>query len=231
VLLAALPRIEAFRPRAASAPMLPPALFRIRAFIAGVAVQLVFSAAQLAFFFVFTLWLQLGHHYSPTHAGLTTVAYAVGSLLVAGPATALAARLGRWLLVAGALLLAIGSAGIEIAAHHAISTWTLVPGLAVAGAGLGLLVIPLINVVLAGVPHAEAGGASGMFSTAQTLGGALGIAVIGTIFFPRVTDHGYDPALQTSLLWVIAAFLACGVLALALPRTAVDPLDTAAQEG
>jgi hypothetical protein len=51
------------------------------------------------------------------------------------------------------------------------SPWPIVPGLVVAGAGLALLVVPLVNVVLAAIPVEVAGGASGLFSTAQQLGG------------------------------------------------------------
>ena len=74
----------------------------------------------------------------------------------------------------------------------------------VAGAGLGLLVVPLVNVVLTAVPASDAGGASGVFSTAQQLGDALGVAIFGTVFF----DHsGGLPSLGA---WQTAAILAAG---------------------
>ena len=78
-----------------------------------------------------------------------------------------------------------GIGGVALAAHVGVngSPWPIVPGLVVAGAGLALLVIPLVNVVLAAVPAEVAGGASGLFSTAQQLGGALGVALLGTVFF------------------------------------------------
>jgi hypothetical protein len=73
-------------------------------------------------------------------------------------------------LALGGLLMAAGIAGESVAAPHigvAGSPWPAVPGLVVAGAGLSLLVIPLVNVVLAAVPVEVAAGASGPFSTAQ----------------------------------------------------------------
>jgi hypothetical protein len=84
--------------------------------------------------------------------------------------------------------MAAGILGISLAAPHVGvngSPWPVVPGpgLVVAGAGLALLVIPLLNVVLAAVPVEAAGGASGLFSTAQRLGGAVGVALLGTVFF------------------------------------------------
>jgi predicted MFS family arabinose efflux permease len=109
--------------------------------------------------------------------------------------------------------------------HHVgtgTNPWPLVPGLVVAGAGLALLVIPLANVVLAAVPADAAGGASGLFTTAQQLGGAIGVAVIGTVFFDHLGSHSFTAALTHSAPYAAAAFLASGALALVLPRTAVD---------
>jgi hypothetical protein len=104
-------------------------------------------------------------------------------------------------------------------------TWArarpVVPGLALAGAGLSLLVIPLANVVLAAVPSQAAGGASGLFSTAQQLGGALGVAMIGTIFFGQLGGHSFTQAFTHSLPVTAGLFLAAAVLSLMLPKTAV----------
>jgi hypothetical protein len=92
-----------------------------------------------------------------------------------------------------------GIAGEWLAASHVGvngSPWPVVPGLVVSGAGLALLVIPLViplvNVVLAAVPVEVAGGASGLFGTAQQLGGALGVAVFGTVFL-RVPEPALVP--------------------------------------
>ena len=85
-----------------------------------------------------------------------------------------------------------GIGGVALAAPHVGvngSPWPIVPGLVVAGAGLALLVIPLVNVVLAAVPAEVAGGASGLFSTAQQLGGALGVALLGSVFFGYLSGH------------------------------------------
>src|SRR5262249_12589343 len=58
------------------------------------------------------------------------------------------------------------------------------------------LVVPLVNAVLAAVPVEEAGGASGLFSTGQQLGGALGVALLGTVFFGYLGGgHSFEAAL------------------------------------
>jgi preprotein translocase subunit SecG len=66
-----------------------------------------------------------------------------------------------------------------------------------------------------------AGGAGGQLSTAQQLGGALGVAVVGAAFFSRLEQHGFTEAFKHTTPIVAALFLAAALLALTLPRTAV----------
>jgi EmrB/QacA subfamily drug resistance transporter len=207
-----------------AAPLLRPWLFRVPAFAAGLGVQLAFSAGMQGFFLAFALWLQIGEHFSPLKAGLTAVAFSVGSFIGAPAAVPLAQRYGRRVLASGAALMVAGIIGVAIAAPHIGvdgSPWPVVPGLVVAGAGLALLVVPLVNVVLAAVPAEIAGGASGLFSTAQQLGGALGVALLGTVFFGYLDGHSFQAALTHTAPYAIGAFALCGVLSMLLPRTAV----------
>ncbi len=228
--LGALGLLEARRSRrpgraAAIAPLLRAGLFRLPAFAAGLGVQLAFSAGLQGFFLACTLWLQIGEQFSPLKAGLTAVAFSAGSFAAAPAATPLAQRHGRGVLTSGALLMAAGILGVSVAARHVGvngSPWPVVPGLAVAGAGLALLIIPLVNVVLAAVPAAVAGGASGLFSTAQQLGGALGVALSGTVFFGYLGGHTFQAALVHTAPYAIGGFVLCGILSLLLPRTAVS---------
>jgi MFS family permease len=153
------------------------------------------------------------------------VAFSVGSFLVAPFAVPLAQRWGRLVLAVGALLMAAGTAGLAAGAHHVGSgtgPWPLVPGLVVAGVGLSLLVIPLVNVVLAAVPAHAAGGASGLFGTAQQIGGAVGVAVMGTIFFGDLARGSFKGAFLGVVPYLVAVYVAAAVLCLALPSRAVD---------
>jgi len=224
VALCVLGFVEERRHRDRVAPLLRTRLFRIPAFTAGLGVQLAFAAGIQGFFLIFTIWVQAGQHYSPLRAGLTTVAFSVGSFVLASFAVPLAQRYGRLVLAAGGVLMAAGLAGVDVGALHvgtSTSPWPLVPGLAVAGAGLALLVIPLVNVVLAAVPAEAAGGASGLFSTAQQLGGAIGIAAIGSVFFGSLGRHPLVDSFTHTAPYAAAAFLVCAVLSMVLPRTAV----------
>jgi hypothetical protein len=129
-------------------------------------------------------------------------------------------------LFAGGVLMVLGTFGARAGAEHVNSAtrfWPLVPGLAVAGVGLSLLIIPLANVVLAAVPRKVAGGAGGTFSTIQQLGGALGIAIVGTVFFGhRADDPTFTHAFRHAAVIAIALFAVAASLALTLPRTALS---------
>ena len=223
--LVVLGLIEARRTSTTVAPLLRAGLFRVPAFAAGMGIQLAFFAGMQGFFIAFALWLQAGQHFSPLKAGLTAVAFSVGSFIAAPVAVPLAQKAGRRILAGGAVLMVAGIGGVALAAPHVGvngSPWPIVPGLVVAGAGLALLVIPLVNVVLAAVPAEVAGGASGLFSTAQQLGGALGVALLGSVFFGYLNGHSFEAALVHTAPYAMGAFALCGVLALLLPRTAVS---------
>ncbi|MFI9002487.1 MFS transporter [Streptomyces sp. NPDC053541] len=199
--------------------VLPGRAFRVAAFSYGLAVQLLFSVGMQGFFLVFAIWLQGGQGYTPMQAGVLLVAFSAGGFLTAPVAVPLAVKAGRWVLAAGALLMAAGYGWTWYAMSHAAApvhtgAWPMVPGLLVAGAGLGLLVVPLVDIVLSAVPATLAGGASGVFSTAQQFGGALGAAAIGTLYFT-------DLSLADAMPWVVVVSLLTALLTLRLPRHAV----------
>jgi EmrB/QacA subfamily drug resistance transporter len=184
--LIALFAIEDRRQHARIAPLLRTRLFRIPAFTAGLVVQFAAFAGVQGFFLIFALWSQLGMGFSALAAGLTTVAFSVGSFVLAPRAVALAERYGRTVLSLGGVLMAAGVAGLWIGADgvgQGSNPWPVVPGLIVAGAGLSLLLIPLANVVLAAVPGHAAGAAGGEgHSFIDAFRHALPIA--GALFLP-----------------------------------------------
>jgi predicted MFS family arabinose efflux permease len=202
-------------------PLLTAALFRKRAFSAGLAIQLLLSGGMSGFFLVFTIWLQSGQGYSPAQAGLLMVAFSAGAFISAPIVDGLVVRMGRNILLIGGLIMAAGLGWVRYATAHAspvhTGAWPLVPGLLIAGVGLGFLIIPLVNIALTAVPGDLASGASGIFSTAQQFGGALGVAVIGDVFFSRAGKDINDAITQAGP-WAVGAFLASALLCLALPR-------------
>ena len=224
-ILVALAAMESRRERSRVAPLLRTRLLKIPAFSVGLAVQLAFSAGLQGFFLIFAIWIQGGMGFSALGAGLTALAFSIGSFLLAGAAVPLAQRYGRMVLTLGGVLMALGTLGVIIGAGgvgQGSDPWSVVPGLVVAGVGLSLLIIPLVNVVLAAVPHEIAGGAGGIFSTAQQLGGALGVALVGTVFFGQLEAHSFTEAFEHAAPVVIGLFVAAALLSLALPRRAVS---------
>ncbi|MFL5866800.1 MAG: MFS transporter [Thermoleophilaceae bacterium] len=229
--LVALGAMEGRRRQDGVAPLLRTPLFRIPAFSAGLVTQLAFSAGLQGFFLVFAVWIQVGMGFTPLGAGLTSLAFSAGSFVLAPMAVPLAQRYGRLILSAGGALMAVGTLGVVLGADHVghgSNPWPVVPGLVVTGVGLSLLVIPLVNVVLAAVPHEVAGGAGGAFSTAQQLGGALGVAVVGTVFFSQLAGgSSFTTSFEHAAPLVIGLFALAGALALVLPRTAVGEEEVA----
>jgi EmrB/QacA subfamily drug resistance transporter len=167
-------------------PLVDPDLFRQRPFVAGLAVAGIFFMGIPAFFLTFSLWLQIGLGFTALHSGLTGAPFAVGSALASAASVRLAPTLGRRILSAGSLLLVAGMAGLIWTVDRyggAVNSWQLLPALLVCGLGLGSVIAPLVNVVLAGIRGQDAGAASGVLSTVQQVGGAVGVAVIGVVFF------------------------------------------------
>jgi EmrB/QacA subfamily drug resistance transporter len=200
---------EQVKTRRDSSPLVPLRLFSERGFSAGMAVAVTFFLGIASFGLVLTLFLQLGLGFTPLHAGLTFLPFSLGVLLSSAAAARLAPRFGRGVTMAGALIIAGGMVALIADIHHygtGVSTPDLVPGLVAAGFGLGAVIAPLANIVLARVPRQDAGSASGVFNTGLQLGNSIGIAVIGVIFFGLLgTQSGaaataVAPALRTSLV-------------------------------
>jgi EmrB/QacA subfamily drug resistance transporter len=167
-------------------PLVDLDLFRQRSFVPGLAVAGIFFMGIPAFFLTFSLWLQIGLGFSALHAGLTGAPFAVGSAVASAASVRLAPGLGRRILSIGALLLVAGMAALIWTVDRydgAVHSWQLLPALLVCGLGLGSVVAPLVTVVLAGIRGQDAGAASGVLSTVQQVGGAVGVALIGVIFF------------------------------------------------
>jgi EmrB/QacA subfamily drug resistance transporter len=177
---------ERHKKRLDGSPLIDLDLFRQRSFVPGLAVAGIFFMGIPAFFLTFSLWLQIGLGFTALHAGLTGIPFAVGSAVASAASVRLAPALGRRLLSVGSLLLVAGMAALIWTVDRyggAIHSWQLIPALLVCGLGLGSVVAPLVNVVLAGIRGQDAGAASGVLSTVQQVGGAVGVAMIGVIFF------------------------------------------------
>jgi hypothetical protein len=91
--------------------------------------------------------------------------------------------------------------------------------MACAGAGIGLVFAPLFAAVLAGVPAADAGAASGVLNTAQQIGNALGVTVVGLVFFGTLGERTGREAYADALGHVTATLLVLLGVTLVLAAT------------
>jgi EmrB/QacA subfamily drug resistance transporter len=177
---------ERRKSRKDGSPLVEPALFGDRAFVVGLAIAATFFSGVTSFFLTLTLFLQIGLGFSALAAGLTTFPFALGAFVASGMSIRVAPRLGRKVLQLGAGLLAASMVGMIITARVAtipLTGWETIPALLVGGVGLGFIIAPLVNVILAGIHRGHEGSASGVLSTVQQVGGALGVALIGVIYF------------------------------------------------
>ncbi|MEU4351639.1 MFS transporter [Streptomyces sp. NPDC023838] len=210
VVFGILVAFERYRTRTVGSPLVVLSLFKERAFTAGMLVWTLFWIALGGFFLVWTLYMQLGLGWSPMRAGLTGAAFAVGAAAGSGLAVEVfTPRIGRMTLIGGALLNAAGFAAYIFVAHHygpGIPSWQMIAPLVVTGFGFGLVVAPMIDAILTKVPVKDAGSASGLLGTTQQVGMALGVALVGVLFFGHLaddSDHGVDkvtPALRQELV-------------------------------
>lgn len=192
VLLVILVGYERRRARTVGSPLVVLGLFRARTFSAGTVLLVIFAASFAGFFFTWTLYLQVGLGWTPAHAGLTAVAFALAAMVASGVSVVvLTPKFGRRVLMAGALANAAGFAGYSLLVAHygrAINSGEMLAPLSLAGIGFGLVIAPIVDLILTDVPVSEAGAASGLLSAVQEFGMALGVALAGVVFFTYLRD-------------------------------------------
>ena len=219
VLLLAFLRYER---RRGNNPLIEPTLLTNRTYLSGVAVALALFGAFGGLLLCISLYGQLGEGWSPIHAGLTLTPMVVGIILGMLGSNAAVSRLGRHLLHIGILLIAAGAAGLAVILTGArtASTWDLVSGLFFIGAGVGASIGQLFQFILTSVNMDEVGSASGVFEAVQQLSTALGVAVLGSIFFSAVGHHLPPDALQITAWACLAPLAAAFLLVFRLPMHA-----------
>ncbi|WP_371300897.1 MFS transporter [Nocardioides sp.] len=222
--LGLLAYVEQARDRAGKVTLITPSLFTNRAFTTGMVAGMALFAALIGLSIVLTLLVQVGMGYSPLHAGLTSVGQAAGMVVgFIASQPLMAKRGGRRVMHLGEAVAIAGFVGFLVtvgAAGDGLSGWDLQPSLLVSGVGLGLTMAPFFDLVLAGVDERESGSASGVLSSVQQLGGAVGIAALGTTFFHVVATSTSASSVEAFRNGAAAAsWLAVGLMAVAFVLT------------
>ncbi len=224
-------------------PLVAVSLFKSRPFAAGIAMMFLFFIPMNGFFLIQTLFLQLGLEYPILKAGLTMIPFSIMVPVLAGISAAILARkIGRVVLQLGPLVIAVGFVVLIFTVQSvggAVTPWHLLAGLALSGAGFGMVVAPVGIFVLSEVPTKFAGSASGLFNTTSQLAGALGVAIIGTIFFNSLeTSTGtsqsavFIDGFSFTMWWMAGGMVLASIAATFLPRWASeqDPAAEASDE-
>lgn len=190
-------------------PLVVPSMFKKRAFNAGLLINLIFEAAMLSFFLTFTLILQIGLGFTAIHAAITGLPVAIGiGVTMATMGEKVIPKLGRRSVSIGTTVMATGLAVTYLVLFHygrGIHSWQLIPGQLLVGIGMGFVFASLFAVVLNGVDTKHAGAASGILNAVQQVGGAVGIALIGVVFFGQINHAasksftGVEPQLRADL--------------------------------
>jgi EmrB/QacA subfamily drug resistance transporter len=162
-------------------PALDVTLFRSPAFSASsAALALNFFALQGATFYL-VFYLQGARGYTPLQSGAALIPVAVGMAVMAPRSSRLSARFGPKLVVAaGFLLVAASFAGIQLL-DATTPLWLVLTDLAVQGCGMGLVFAPATEAIMAVVPREKAGAGAAVNNSVRQVGGALGVAVLGSV--------------------------------------------------
>jgi EmrB/QacA subfamily drug resistance transporter len=175
-------------------PLIDLRVFAVRAFSAAAASVTVIFFALFGSLFVLTQYLQLVHGYSPLSAGVRALPFAIAMAAVSPVSTVLAGRLGsRVVIPAGMALMGAGLLDLSTAGVHT-SYPPLAVAVAIMGAGMGLVMAPASTTIMTTVPAHQAGAGSAVNDTIREVGGALGIAIVGSL-----AENVYRTKLGTAL--------------------------------
>jgi EmrB/QacA subfamily drug resistance transporter len=195
-------------------PLIAPEAFRSATVRVAIACQGLLFVGMASYFLVLALYLQNGRGLGPLASGAVFTVVAVPYMAGTGTQRRLAARLGRATVPVGAATFALGHLVLLAAvAEYGVGgpVAALVPGLALSGFGMGITLTALIDGAMSGVDPASAGAVSGVLSTVQQVGNALGVALVGMVFFGALSG-GYAHALEWSLVILIGSTGAVALL-------------------
>lgn len=232
---------EARWSRAGHIPMLRLELFRRRTFAIGCGLSVLMFGAFTGFFFTVSLSLQFGLELSPMRTGIVTIPFAMGAAVFSVLSPLLFGRIGTRMLPLGFVLFGISMlcfAALTYRQSTADSLLLLTGPLFLGGAGIGVFVAPLQTTIVSGTDAHTVGSASGIIPTVQQVGQAVGLALVGLLFFHQMSavsatvpsgSVGWEAAqpyivAQRHVFYALSAVVACAaVVAFALPKRVAAP--------
>jgi EmrB/QacA subfamily drug resistance transporter len=173
-------------------PLLPFAVFKDRNYTLMTLVLTAMGFAMVGVFLPITIYFQSVLGLSAFDAGISIAPMALVMMLFSGVVAPLAARFGKYILMAGLTLFAIGIAYIAWRVQVDANRWSLVPGLVLGGLGLSGVWTPVYSLATRDLQPRLAGVASGVLSTVQELGTVIGSAAIGALLQNRLATGLHD---------------------------------------
>jgi EmrB/QacA subfamily drug resistance transporter len=198
-------------------PLVPLSIFKIRNVTGANIMMAPIYATMLGLFFIVTLYIQTVLHYSPFQAGLAFLPMPLILGFMSTRIPKLVAKYGfRRFLIIGPTLIAIGSAWLSLLPVHGSYIANILPAIILIPIGMGMTFMPIIAAATSGVPAKESGLASGLITTSQQMGGALGLSIMSgvaasvtasstTLGLTHALVHGYDRAMLVSVAFLVFA--------------------------
>ena len=218
--------------RRTASPLLDLTLFRRPNVLAANLLALLNLAVMCSLFFFLSLYLQLVMGASPIRAGITLLPLTLLGAVVAPLAGWLTVRTGARPLIAAGMATTAGGLALLTRIAPDWTSWQMLPGLLLAGAGIGLASAPITTAATDAVPDRQAGAAAAAHTAFRTIGLSLGVAVMGAIVAAQwpgdLTQTDPDPGTFTA--GITAGFAVNAALALAAAALAVAAIHTRREE-
>jgi len=199
-------------------------VFKKRSYVSGVAFVVAFFGSCVGFGLAVGLFLQLGLHYDALDSSLTQLTWPVGAFVGTAVGATLMNKLGRTILHIGLSIMAVGLVGLFLVFAAGAGFWTLAGPMFAYGAGMGMIFIPLYDIIVADLADHEVGSASGILESFQQLGASLGVAVLGTVFFSVIGVDVASYVDAAKVVTVLTAVLIAAAFGIAfwLPKKAKE---------
>jgi len=202
--------------RRSKAPLMRLSIFRVRTIAVSDAVLLLAASALFGMFFFASLYVQEILGYSPLKAGLAFLPVTAGIIIGAGLSQQFIKRFGvRNVSVVGLVLASAGLLYLTQLPVDGSYVSDLLVGLLPMSIGMGLVFVPITLLATSGVSADDSGLASGLFNTAQQVGGSLGLAILSTLAASQtsklLSDHSTTVA-AARVSGYHVAFLAAGIM-------------------
>jgi EmrB/QacA subfamily drug resistance transporter len=199
------------------APLMRLSIFRIRTLAVADTALLLVASAMFGMFFFASLYVQEILGYSPLRAGLAFLPVSAGIMVGAGLAQQLIKRLGvRRVSIVGITLATAGMLVLTQLPVHGSYVGDLLVGLLPMSIGMGLTFVPITLLGTSGVTAEDSGLASGLFNTAQQVGGSLGLAILASLAASQTSSLLHSAsgtgALAARVSGYHVAFLAAAIM-------------------